>query len=35
MKTSPTIYAIAYALTPLIGVLIAWPVAKWNERGRG
>lgn len=30
-----TIAAIAYALAPFIGVLIAWPVAKWNERGRG
>jgi hypothetical protein len=27
--------AILFALSPLIGVLIAWPVAKWNERGRG
>jgi hypothetical protein len=26
---------ILFALAPLIGVLIAWPVAKWNERGRG
>lgn len=27
--------AILFALAPLIGVLIAWPVAAWNERGRG
>ena len=30
-----TLASILFALAPLIGVLIAWPVAAWNERGRG
>lgn len=26
--------AIAYALAPLIGVLIAWPIARHNSKER-